>query len=154
MPNKHTRTPDPMDLATPPLRDLAARLLTLEARKGNAYTGPAVGRVCEKLGSVISMLAGAAGFHSLLSRALALARTGVPSLSRVTVLPDGKLEGLGSVGAGATKDEADLGGVILVAHLLGLLILFIGEPLTLQLLKQAWPNAVLPGEEPHMTPSP
>ena len=33
------------------------------------------------------------------------------------------------------------GGAAVVAHLLGLLVTFIGEPLTLRLVADAWPDA-------------
>ena len=33
--------------------------------------------------------------------------------------------------------------VAIIAHLLGLLVTFIGEPLTLRLVGEAWPDALL-----------
>ncbi|MEO8591245.1 MAG: hypothetical protein ABI432_17840 [Flavobacteriales bacterium] len=129
-----------MNLATPALHDLASRLLQRESEAGNeAHTTPVL-RVCGKFGVVLTRLAGAAGFRSLLSRALALAQAEVPWLTTVTVLPDGTLEGFSSGKPGSDADEATKGGVILVAQLLGLLLVFVGESLTLQLVKQIWPE--------------
>ena len=39
------------------------------------------------------------------------------------------------------KDQAGEGGVILIARLLGLLLIFLGEALTLSLMQDAWPDA-------------
>ena len=72
-------------------RELARRLLANEAVAGNtsARTEPAAFRVCEKLRPPLCALAGVAGYRSLLSRALTLARAEGPSLSAVQVTADG-----------------------------------------------------------------
>ncbi len=41
----------------------------------------------------------------------------------------------------AGESPAGEGGIILIARLLGLLLLFLGEALTLSLLRNAWPGA-------------
>lgn len=127
-----------MSLATPPLRSLALRLLASESETGAEANVASAVRVCEKLGAIISKLAGAAGYRSLLARALVLAQAEVPWLMTVSILPDGKLAGFEGDEAGAVSDPMRRGGAILIAQLLGLLHTFIGEPLTLQLLKEAW----------------
>jgi hypothetical protein len=43
----------------------------------------------------------------------------------------------------AGEFPAGEGGIILIARLLGLLRLFLGEALTLSLLRNAWPGAAL-----------
>jgi hypothetical protein len=121
---------------------LARRLLALEAALPPAATDaapqPAV-RVCEKLRLSLSRFAGADGFTALLRRALALARADEPTVAAVKVLADGRLEGLEKLFAGA--DERGLGSSIaIVAHLLRLLVTFIGAPLTLRLVREAWPD--------------
>ena len=97
-------------------------------------------RVCDKLRHSLTRFAGADGFASLLRRSLALARLEVPSLNRATIDSDCSLDGLEALAA----DEADGGAeaaVALAAHLLGLLVTFIGEPLTLRLVRESWPDA-------------
>ena len=89
---------------------------------------------------MLSKLAGAAGYRSLLSRALALAQAEAPALKTLHVLPDGKLIGFYEATEGTHKEEFARSEVALVAQLLGLLNTFIGEPLTLQLVKEAWPE--------------
>lgn len=113
--------------SNPKMRDFARLLLAREAGGGNATV-----RVTEKLRHPLSTLAGAAGFHSLLSRALTLARREVPGLGAAHIRPDGSLDGFTELPAEA--------GVTLVAQLLGLLETFIGEYLTLSVVRGAWPD--------------
>ena len=123
------------------MRGLARRLLAAEARHPSAsgrHLHEAV-RVCDKLRVSLTRFAGADGFASLMARSLTLARVEVPSLDRVTVKPDCSMDGLEALVA----DDADGGvaaAVALSAHLLGLLVTFIGEPLTLRLVRESWPD--------------
>jgi hypothetical protein len=134
-----------MRSATPRLRNLARRLLALEASSGTRQrgVGAAAFGVCENLRRPLSTLAGTAGFRSLLSRALALAGDEIPWLKIVRVNAQGSLEGLDAV----QLPDAEIaeGEAVLVAHLIGLLATFVGETMTLQLLQQAWPEASLRG---------
>jgi len=131
----------------PEMRDLTQRLLSYEACAGNT-TEPVETitlRVYQKLRQSLGELAGTAGFHALASRALALARSEVPSLGAVQVGADGNLEGISAIEPSikAEQDRVHEGGVILISRLLGLLFIFLGEALTLSLLREAWPGAVL-----------
>ena len=135
-----------MSTAPPALRDFARRLLALEAARDEP---PVVGgrgavRVCEKLRLPLSKLAGVAGFRSLMSRAVAMAKAEDPSLAAVHVRPDGSLEGLDGPGPDQNAGAGGEAGVVVVAQLLGLLVTFIGEPLTLRLVRDAWPDASVP----------
>ena len=127
------------------MRNLARRLLALEATPGATgarEAGHEAVRVCEKLRISLTRLAGADGFAALLRRTLALSRAEVPALSRITVEPDCAMDGLEAL----ASEEADGGAAAagaLTAHLLGLLVTFIGEPLTLRLVREAWPDASL-----------
>jgi len=124
-------------------RDLAGHLLAYEAAAGkdSEPTESAAFRVCEKLRQPLCSLAGVAGFRSLLSRALALARAEAPSLSAVQVGADGSLKGLDELGPQRDTDKAMEGGALLIAQLLGLLLLFIGEGITLRLVQDVWPES-------------
>jgi hypothetical protein len=138
-------------MTTPPrMRDLAHRLLAYEAfaDKTPEPADSATLRVYEKLREGLGEFAGVAGFQSLASRALALARTEAPILSAVRVSADGALLGLGEIEHQFDIDKiragefpAGEGGIILIARLLGLLLIFLGEPITLRLLRNAWPGA-------------
>jgi hypothetical protein len=131
----------------PESRHLAQRLLTYEAVTGENSEPPesAAFRVCAKLRRPLITLAGVAGFRSLLSRALTLARAEAPSLSAVQVAADGSLKGLDELEPQTDKEHARDGGAILIAHLIGLLLTFIGEGLTLRLVQDVWPDTVFDG---------
>ena len=126
------------------MRDLAERLLALEAATQSATNAQAheAVRVCEKLRISLTRFAGADGFTALLGRALVLARADVPSLKTVKVTADGRLEGFEGFVAEAGNVAIEAATAI-TAHLLGLLDTFIGEPLTLRLAREAWPDASL-----------
>jgi hypothetical protein len=123
---------------------LAQRLLAYEAAAdtSSAPTEAAILRVYEKLRQSLNALMGVAGFQSLASRALALASSEAPSLSRVQITADGYPQGIDKFDPlDDYQDSED--GVILIAHLLALLSTFIGDALTLRLLHDAWPDAAL-----------
>jgi hypothetical protein len=119
-----------------PCQDLARRLLAVEsARRPSGMPGNEALQVCEKLQLSLTRLAGPEGFASLLRRALVLARMDVPALQAVTLKPDGSLQGQEIL---AVNEEG--GAVVLIARLLELLVTFVGEPLTLALLRDTWPD--------------
>jgi hypothetical protein len=127
------------------MRDFAKHIMACEAM-GNKTSGskaPADVRVCEKLRPHLATLMGNAGFRALLSRSLALASAEVPSLRAVQVNSDGCLEGLNQSEAQVDREETGESGVVLLAQLVGLLIEFIGEGLTLRLLRDVWPKLSL-----------
>lgn len=132
---------DMSDPATPKLRDLAERLITHEtaAEQLAPETGPVVFVVCSKLRRPLSTLAGVTGFSSLLARALVLAKDENPTLESVRVTDDGFLEFSGEIDQ---DKQLNGGGIVLVAQLIGLLALFIGEPLALRMLRETWPDVV------------
>jgi len=132
-----------MSTASPEIQDLARRLIVFEAAHDNssdASVDVAV-QVIEELRLRLSRLTGVDGFRSLLSRALTLAKAGVPSLNMVGVRADGSLEGFDGIEQSQEAGSAGQAGIVLVAHLLELLVTFIGAPLTLSLMRDKWPDA-------------
>ena len=138
--------------AAPGMRDLAHRLLAYEADAGKTseLEEAATLRVYEKLRQSLGEFVGVTGFQSLAFRALTQAKSEAPGLWAVRVAADGALQGLGEFQPqpgefepqlGFGKDQASEGGVVLIARLLGLLLIFLGEALTLSLLRNAWPDA-------------
>ena len=117
-------------------RDLAQRVLAYQNTEGKTSEPRefAAFGVCERLRQPLIKLAGVAGFRSLLSRALALARAEAPSLSAVQIAADGSLQGLDGLRPQVHADEAGEVGVILITQLLGLLVRVVGEATTLQLV--------------------
>jgi hypothetical protein len=120
-------------------RELAQQLLDAESMEAGTADADmhAVCRVCDKLRRPLSTRAGAAGFRSLLARALTLAKQESPALGAWEVKADGSLE--------CPDGETAPSGAVLIAHLIGLMMTFIGESLTLRLLHDVWID--LPGPE-------
>ena len=130
----------------PTVRALTQRLLALEAAS-ETHTDPPrqeALRVLEKLRAAVTRFAGIEGFNALQRRALALAQAEHLLLRTVTIGPDSRLEGLDALFAGADDSGAEA-IMAVTAQLLALLIVFVGEPLTLRLVREAWPDAA-PGE--------
>ncbi|MEP6922566.1 MAG: hypothetical protein ABI967_15695 [bacterium] len=132
-----------MDTPSSLMRDLSRRLLAASQTVSDQQV-PEADVVSEKLRIPLTRFAGAEGFASLLRRALMLASAEVPSLQSIKVGLDGRLEGFEELaadpGAAAEGSEA---AVAITSHLLGLLGTFIGEPLTLRLVREAWPDTSL-----------
>jgi hypothetical protein len=126
------------------MRDLARRLLAASQSAQSAADSDVQEAVLvnEKLRIALTQFAGADGFTVLLRRALALAIAEAPALKSAAVSADGRLEGLEQLATlpGSVSRAAALA---ITANLLGLLVTFIGEPLTLRLVRQAWPNLSL-----------
>ena len=137
-----------MDFPSQTMHDFAMRLVAAEEASGRSTADPpvhAVVRVCERLRISLTRLAGLDGFAALLQRAVALARAEATSLQHVTARPDGTIQGLDVPAADTANSEGhdtDDAAAIIV-HLLGLLVTFIGKPLTLQLVRDIWPDASL-----------
>lgn len=125
------------------MRDLSRRLLAASQSASDSHLHDAT-VVSEKLRIPLTRFAGAEGFASLLRRALVLAGAEVPSLQSVKVGSEGRLEGFEQLAADtSTAGSGSEAAVAITSHLLSLLSTFIGEPLTLRLIREAWPDASL-----------
>jgi hypothetical protein len=123
------------------MRDFAARLIAHEAGPRPADSGASAAfAVSEKMRTHLATLMGNGGHRALLMRALALAGAEVSWLCDIEVAVDGTLQGTAPSDESVAPDEVIEGGVVLVAQLLGLLVAFIGERLTLQLVREVWPK--------------
>src|SRR5688500_4805561 len=91
--------PTPMSAIPPAIQSLARQLVASELARASSSHGDAdqAVRACEKLCVPLTKLIGAAGFASLLSRALALAKRQAPSLEGLRVNTDGALEGCNEI---------------------------------------------------------
>ena len=127
------------------MRDFAERLIAYETRgnKSSETKTPAIFLIDEKLRPHLATLMGKVGFRALLSRALVLTNAEVPWLRALHVNADGSLEGLDELDAQIDPKEIFEGRVVLLAQLLGLLVAFIGENLTLRLVREVWPKLSL-----------
>jgi len=122
------------------MRNLAKRLMAYETggNKSSETKNPAAFNCCEKLRPPLATLMGDVGFRALLSRALASSE--VRWLRAVHVKADGSLEGLEDLHAQLGPTEFFEATVVLLAQLLGSLVAFIGEDLTLYVLREVWPS--------------
>lgn len=130
-----------MSRATPRIRNLAERLITLETSGNKLETKNSVSfHVCETLRPYLATLMGRGGFRALLLRALALAKLEVAWLRTVQVKADGTLEQVDELEGQVSAEEMTEGCTILLTELLGLLVAFIGEDLTLRMVRDVWPK--------------
>ncbi len=105
-------------------------------------------RVYEKLRHSLTAITGVTSFQSLACRALVMAKLEDYSLAAVQIAEDGSLLGFNDYDLqiethkGRTKEyQSSERGSMLIARLLNLLHIFLGEALTLRLLRNAWPDA-------------
>lgn len=134
-----------MSRVTPQSRSLATRVITYEARATSPPSAKAVTayQACDRLRSPLMSLVGSGGFHAIHSRALHLATLEIPALGTVRMSADGTLQGLEKLRGELDPGDFSEGGIVLLAQLLGLLIALIGEPMTLRLVREAWPRMPL-----------
>jgi hypothetical protein len=99
-------------------------------------------RVCQKLSHRLARLVSPAGSQAILSRALHLARADFPFLEGVLAgrPPEACLEGLDE--RLHTVETRDASGALLavLGAMLDLLVGFIGEDLTVRLVREVWPD--------------
>lgn len=133
-----------MNRASPQMRRFANRLIEYEATGAKSVEATsATFRAADKLHHHLVALTGNNGFRALSSRALALASLEVSRLSAVHVRADGTLAGLGALHAQLEPAEFRDCEVVLIAHLLELLVAFIGANLAASIVKEAWPQISL-----------
>lgn len=114
--------------------------IQLDEEKNSKISSDKINLICQKLSIPLSKLAGSQGFTLLLSRSLALTKAKIEWFESITVLPDGTLEGFESAALHQNKESKELGRIALTVELLQLLITFIGEPLLIVIMSDAWPS--------------
>lgn len=131
------------------MRKLTQRLIAAERRLGEQANAevPTGFRICEKLRRPLCTFAGVAGFRALLARALVLARVGAPMLNQVQITSGGAIQTYAQQETPPTLPDSERAAGLLADELLGLLLTFIGEALTLRLVHDVWPNAAT--DDPH-----
>jgi len=136
-----------MNRATTQMRNFALRLMDYERAENNpaGLRTPAGFQVNNKLRRHLATFMGQGGFKTLQARSLALATAEVAWLGAVQVKADGTLEEVETLQTQLAPDQFLEGRVVLLAHLLGLLVLFVGENLTLRLVREVWPKVPLHG---------
>ena len=134
-----------MEQANPAVWRLARHLLELHADRSEHATLITFG----KLRLHLSKLVGVAGFHSLFARALALTKRETGWLEAVRVQADGTLQGFSEAAQEQNAETIAEGSTALLMQMLNLLIIFVGEALTLLLVGQIWPEIQMERELVH-----
>ena len=127
----------------PAMRKLAERLVSSETKDGGSRQSKieASFTVCEKLRQELVVLTGVAGFCSLLARTLALLqKEDLLRLGIISIRVDGSLERVDLAGIPDDPEAPEQDPVILPAQLLDLLAVFVGEPMTVQIVENVWPE--------------
>ena len=151
MPAKHSPTrrvpsrPGVTDLETPALLQLALKALAQRAgaAAGAAALAAAAQRAYDDLTQVSAPLIGQVGVDALTGRTLYLAQRKYPWLVHTREPEQWKGPFAQIVFCLERQDPAvatEAAGAVLTI-LTGLLVTFIGEPLTARLLRKAWPDA-------------
>ena len=122
---------------------VARRLFALEAREGGATAedyAAAAGRIHEKLFARLTALVGAAAARALFLRSLRLTAVEFPYLGKVVLDPNSaESEPLVQCLRAQEPEAVEEATVALCAALLSLLETLIGERLTANVLRSAWP---------------
>jgi hypothetical protein len=129
-----------METPSPAMRELAGRLLAASQSAAKTRGGDAL-LVNERLRIALTRFTGAEGCAVLLRRAVALASAEVPALRDATFDAEGRVEGIEQLPAlpGSMASAAE---TAVTAHLLGLLETFIGQKLTLMIVREACPKSL------------
>ena len=130
---------------SPALVALARRIVRRDAAgsPGPAASAAAVQAACRRLSDHLVDLLGSRGVDALVRRALHLAQREQPLLAGVTPgLESGlSLHGLEeSLAQARTDEEATAAGASVLLHLLGVLLMLIGEDLGMQTIRKVWPR--------------
>jgi len=108
------------------------------ARAGDAHDADVAQRIMVRLHGALGKLIGPAGFDVLVARSLVVARRAHPVLVGIMAGPGGTFIGFDK----GERDRVALqeGAMAIVAHFIELLVVLIGEDLTMRLLRDVWPT--------------
>jgi hypothetical protein len=134
-----------MATASPKQVELARRIVAQEAAGSSdpAASAAAVEAACRRLKDHLVDLLGAGGVSALLRRALHLAKREQPLLAEVAVSgePAECFIGLAGSLAASTDEAATAAAATVLAHMLGLLVMLLGEELGMKPIRKLWPQA-------------
>ena len=119
----------------------AKRLLASEgaSAEGSTECAAAAGRVYEKLDAHLAPLLGRAGVQALFARSAKVSLSGLASVAELAAAVEGSTELSTWLQSRHPEDAAKTASVFFGAFL-ELITTFIGERLTVQVLRSAWPT--------------
>ncbi len=125
------------------IEELASRLIQFERSKIvniNDDFGPIIA-VFESIRHSISKVSGSGGYHSLLRRALDMAKVKAPSLEMIRIGEKSVLEMNDGISTDYKQLTNEKAGLVLLTQFLGLLALFIGESMAFSLVEESWTSS-------------
>lgn len=130
--------------------ELARRIVEQEAAGSPDPASPAaaIEAACRRLTGHLADLLGAGGVSALVRRALRLTQRDEPLLSGVTASgePGVCFAGLEDSLAGSTDEQAKAAATTILAHMLELLVMLLGEELGMKPIRKLWPRLTTAGE--------
>jgi hypothetical protein len=130
---------------SPEFIELARRIRDQEAdgSADPAASSAAVESACRRLRDHLVDFLGSGGVSALLGRALHLAKREHPQLAGVTVSgePDACFIGLAESLAASSEEEATAAATSVLMHMVGLLVMLLGEDLGMKPIHKLWPRA-------------
>lgn len=136
-----------MKPVNPTLQKLALRLLEHEAAtSGNPHEPvKAIELCCQRLHDRLDRLIGAGGFRALLNRALHLAKKKYAWLEGVGIedYPGCEFKDLREAVKGKKPATVNEACTLILANVIWLLVIFIGEDITIGLIQEAWPHVTI-----------
>ncbi len=123
-------------------RILARQTLAQESNGIESSNGSADAciRASEKLRIEMQRLVGITGYSTLITHAMTLGRMEDPWLESVVIEPDGSLVWRSDSAQVQDPDPLVSGCETLLARTMELLVIFLGETVTLRLLRNIWPE--------------
>lgn len=127
------------------VRELAKYLVAFESCIASPPRTPGIleFRIFARLCKPFAAISGNQGLQPLLVRALESAHLDYPWLETARVSLDGEVQGLGSLGQSLSEGAAAAGELAMIASLVELLRTFLGDGVTMQLLRSIWPLVTL-----------
>jgi len=135
----------------PHVGELAHRIVVHEAGENPdpAALAHAVDKACSALRDDLTDMLGEGGVTALLGRAVHLAGREHRLLAGIQVVrgSTGCFFGLAEALAAGTHEEAAAAGIAILSHLLGLLVILLGEEMGLQSVRTFWPHVAFGARE-------
>ena len=127
------------------LIELARRIAEQETAGSHdpATSAAAVETACRRLRNHLADLFGSGGVSALFKRALNLAQREQPLLAGVALSsePDACFAGLAESLGSSSDEEATAAAVTILAHILEVLVMLLGEELGMKPIRKLWPQA-------------
>jgi hypothetical protein len=136
-----------MDAALRLGRQLAQQVVALECARDESKSDPiqSAENACEKLRAELGRLVGVSGYSTLLAHARTQAMAEDACLEALQINLEGAITWVSNGSPAPARDKRARALEALLAHTIGLLIVFLGDAVSLRLLRNVWPEALVEG---------